>query len=136
MNGSTNGRSILSTGVIPCFPRVSAASLPSSGTTGNRAEGRVPDPADPDLVAVDRDAADDLAEGERDDRDVVAAQAQRRQPDRDPGDRREDDRDDDDQEEVHVDAGQLASRASRRSMWKPAPPSAPEKKFEPSQPIV
>ena len=31
------------------------------------------------LVAVDRDAADDLAEGERHDRDVVAAQAQRRE---------------------------------------------------------
>ena len=34
MNGSTNGRSILSTGVIPCLPRVSTASLPSSATPG------------------------------------------------------------------------------------------------------
>ncbi len=34
VNGSTNGRSILSIGVIPCLPRVSTASLPISGTPG------------------------------------------------------------------------------------------------------
>ena len=59
-----------------------------------------------DLVAVDREAVDDLAERERDDRDVVAAQAQRRQADDHPRDgaqippRR-------DEEEVQVDAGQV-----------------------------
>ena len=34
VNGSTNGRSILSTGVIPCLPLVKTASQPSSATPG------------------------------------------------------------------------------------------------------
>ena len=37
VNGSTNGRSILSTGVIPCLPRVSVASPPRSGSSGRLA---------------------------------------------------------------------------------------------------
>jgi hypothetical protein len=60
-----------------------------------------------DLVAVDGDAPDDLAERERDDRDVVAAQAQGRQADQHPGDRRGDDRQHEDQQEVEVDAREV-----------------------------
>ena len=74
-NSPKNGRSIWSIGEIDWRPLVSLLS-----------------PNDRDLVAVVRDAADDLAEGERDDRDVVAAQAQRRQADDHAGDRADEDR--------------------------------------------
>ena len=42
-------------------------------------------------VLVGGDVADDLSEGDRDDREVVGSQAKRRQPDEDPGERRRDD---------------------------------------------
>ena len=58
------------------------------------------------LVAVLSDPADDLAEGQRHDRDVVAAQAQRGQADQSAGDGTQEDRPDDQQQEVQVDAGQ------------------------------
>ena len=61
---------------------------------------------DRDLVAVLEDAADDLAERERDDRDVVAAQSQRRQADDRPRDGADEDRPDQDEQEVDVDSGQ------------------------------
>src|SRR3972149_3685658 len=41
---------------------------------------------DPELVGVSKDVGDDLAEAERDDGEVVAAQAQRRPADDDAGD--------------------------------------------------
>ena len=64
------------------------------------------DPAEElDLPAVGRDLPDDLAERERDDADVVAAQAQRRHADQHAGDRRRDDREHEDDQEVEVDAG-------------------------------
>jgi hypothetical protein len=58
-----------------------------------------------DAAAVRHDLADDLAEGERDDRDVVAAQPQRRHADHGAGDggRRSGERED--EQEVEVDAG-------------------------------
>ena len=57
------------------------------------------------LAAVGHDLADDLAEGERDDRDVVAAQPQRRHADQGAGDGRRRDGEREDEQEVDVDAG-------------------------------
>ena len=73
--------------------------------------------AEVDALAVDRDTVDDLAEGERDDRDVVAAQPQRRQPDQraEPGG--DHDRDHQDQDEVQVDPDQVRRRADEASTW-------------------
>ncbi len=42
-----------------------------------------------EVVAVADDLRDDLAESERHDREVVAAQAERGQPDQDPGEERQ-----------------------------------------------
>ena len=70
-----------------------------------RAGGQRLAAADVDAGPVDRDDADDLPERERHDRDVVAAQAQRRQADERPGERGDQDRGDEDQDEVEVDAG-------------------------------
>ena len=63
-----------------------------------------------DLPAVGRDLPDDLAERERDDADIVAAQAQRRHPDQHAGDRRRDDREHEDDQEVEVDSGHTGGR--------------------------
>ena len=68
-----------------------------------------------DLPAVGHDLPDDLAERERDDADVVAAQAQRRHPDQHAGERRRDDREHEDEQEVEVDAGQCRDRSPRRA---------------------
>ena len=67
---------------------------------------------DVDLVAVDGEAVDDLAERERHDRDVVPAQAQRRQADQHPGDADDEHGDDEDDQEVQVDAGQVAGEVA------------------------
>ena len=100
MNGSRNGRSGLSIGVMPCLPLVRL----------KRAD------AEDALVAVDRDAADDLAEGERHDRDVVAAQAQRREADDRAEDRRDQRREREDDQEVEVDAGQVLRELATRDV--------------------
>ncbi len=84
------------------------------------------------LVGVDRDAADDLAERERHDRDVVAAQAQRREAEQRAQQRRDDRGDRQDDQPVEVDA-RLALRAARRRR---CGCSAPENQLEPNQPIV
>jgi len=60
-----------------------------------------------DVAAVERHLPDDLAERERHDRDVVAAQAQRRHADQRACHRRRRHGKDEDQQEVDVDAGQL-----------------------------
>ena len=60
-----------------------------------------------DTVAVDGEHADDLAKTERHDRDVVTAQAQRRQADKRPGNRCQDNGGDQDQGEVEVHPGEL-----------------------------
>src|SRR5581483_6426513 len=60
-------------------------------------------PAQVHALPVDRDHADDLPEGERDDGDVVAAQAQGGQPDDDARDRAYGGGGDQDQDEVKVD---------------------------------
>ena len=57
-----------------------------------------------EVVAVAGDLRQDLAEAERHDREVVAAQAQRRQADHDPEERGDDPRDQEDEEERDVDA--------------------------------
>ena len=71
---------------------------------------------DVDGVAVHRDLADDLAEGQRHDRDVVAPEAQRRQADDYVRERGEDHGDDEEDEEVDVDArgGRVRQRALGR----------------------
>ena len=64
-----------------------------------------------DLPAVgDGHLPDDLAERQRDDADVVAAQAQRRHPDQDSGGRRRDDREHENDHEVEVDHGRAGDR--------------------------
>ena len=88
VNRSTSGRSILSTGLMP------------GAAVG---EVEVADAEDA-LVGVDGDAADDLAERERHDRDVVAAQAQRREAEQRAGERGEERRYRQDQQPVQVDA--------------------------------
>ena len=64
--------------------------------------------ADRDALAVDGEGADDLTERERDDRDVVAAQAQRRQADHHPRRRADERGGDQDQHEIEVNARQRA----------------------------
>ena len=64
------------------------------------------------LAAVRRDLADELAERERDDRDVVAPQAQRRYADQGAGQCRGRDGEHEDQQEVDVDAGRGRDRAA------------------------
>ena len=60
-----------------------------------------------DVVAVAHDLRDDLAEAERDDREVVAAQAQRRQADQNSDQSREAAGDQEDEPEREVDPRQL-----------------------------
>ena len=67
-----------------------------------------------EVVAVLHDLRDDLAEPERDDREVVAAQAQRRQADDDPGEEREEAGDDQDDPHRDVDPGLGASGTEDR----------------------
>ena len=88
--------------------------------------------AEVDALAVDGDHADDLAEGERHDRDVVAAQAQRRQADDHAGDRADRRRADQDQQEVEVDADLAWRRRRATPTWM----CALKKKPEPNQPIA
>ena len=66
--------------------------------------------ADRDARAVDGDRGDDLPERERDDRDVVAAQAQRRQADQHPRRRADERGGDQDQHEVEMHAQHRGGR--------------------------
>ena len=61
-------------------------------------------------VGVAHELRDDLAEAERDDREVVAAQAQRRQPDQDAGEVRERAGQDEDEPHREVDPGEVVRR--------------------------
>ena len=67
-----------------------------------------------EVVAVADELRDDLAEAERDDREVVAAQPQRRDADQDAEERGEDRRDQDHEPRVEVDPG---------VPWKAVPPT-------------
>ena len=69
-----------------------------------------------EVVAVARDLRQDLAEAERHDREVVAAQAQRRQADDDPEERGDDAGERQQQPERHVDARQVRIDAHRAEM--------------------
>ena len=71
-----------------------------------RAVGEVEAGAE-EVVAVARDLRQDLAEAERHDREVVAAQAQGRQADDDPEERRDDAGERQQQPDRDVDAGQV-----------------------------
>ena len=93
--GFRNGRSILSIGPMLFGPAVSVP--PNSG----------------DVASVGGHLADDLAERERHDRDVVAAQAQRRHADQRARDRRRRHGQDEDEQEVDVDPGQLRHGSAR-----------------------
>ena len=66
-----------------------------------------------DVASVGGHLADDLAERERHDRDVVAAQAQRRHADQRARDRRRGHGEDEDEQEVDVDAGQPGRGSAR-----------------------
>src|ERR687892_284084 len=66
--------------------------------------------ADRDLVAVDDEPADDLAEGERHDGDVVPSEPECRQAYEHAGDRRDHHRDQDHHQEVEVDPRQVRGR--------------------------
>ena len=64
-------------------------SLPEAGRVDRRDPVRaVREVEAAEVVAVARDLRQDLAEAERDDREVVAAEAQRRQADQDAEERR------------------------------------------------
>ena len=83
---------------------INGSSMRSIGSDADRAGGERA-AEELDLAAVGHDLADDLAEGERDDRDVVAAQPQRRHADQGAGDGRRRDGEREDEQEVDVDAG-------------------------------
>ena len=133
VNGSSPGSAILSTGVMPCLPAV--IDLVVAEAVAERAADER-QARELDLVAVDGQAADDLAERERHDRDVVAAQAQRRQADDHARDRREDDRGDARPGGSSGGCRAGSPRSPTTPMWMPSPSLTSEKKPEPSQPIV
>ena len=68
---------------------------------------------DPLLVGVEHEDGDDLAEAERDDREVVAPEPQGREPDQDAGHGRDDLGHDQDEPDRDVDAGGVLLDADR-----------------------
>ncbi len=70
----------------------------------------------PEVVGVADELGDDLAEPERHDREVIAAEAQRREPDEDAGKRGHAAREQEDDPEVDVDAAEVGGDPGRAKM--------------------
>ena len=79
------------------------------------------EPGPEEVVAVARDLGQDLAEAERDDREVVAAQPERGQADEDPDERGDDAREREQEPDRDVDAGDGRGRPRRPRSGRSAP---------------